>query len=127
MSSAVTKGIRVVVESQYLPERSAPTRKQYVFAYRVLISNEGTRTAQLRTRHWIITDGDGKVQEVRGEGVVGEQPVLRPGQSFEYTSGCVLETPFGSMHGTYQMEAEGGEKFDAEIAPFALALPNSLN
>ena len=127
MSSAVTKGIRVIVESQYLSERSAPARKQYVFAYRVRISNEGTSTAQLRTRHWIITDGDGKVQEVRGEGVVGEQPVLRPGQSFEYTSGCVLETPFGSMRGSYQMEVEGGEPFDAEIAPFALAMPNSLN
>ena len=127
MSSAVTKGIRVIVESQYLSERSAPARKQYVFAYRVRISNEGTSTAQLRTRHWIITDGDGKVQEVRGEGVVGEQPVLRPGQSFEYTSGCVLETPFGSMRGSYQMEVEGGEPFDAEIAPFVLAMPNSLN
>ena len=96
-------------------------------AYTVRIANEGGETAQLRTRHWIITDGDGKVQEVRGEGVVGAQPVLKPGQHFEYTSWCMLPTPHGSMHGTYQMVTDGGDEFDAAIAPFPLALPYSLN
>ena len=127
MSSAVTQGIRVTVEISYLSERSSPAKHQYVFAYHVRIANEGTRTAQLKTRHWVITDGEGKVQEVRGDGVVGEQPVLRPGEHFEYTSGCVLETPFGSMHGTYQMFRDDGEQFDAEIAPFSLSLPHALN
>ena len=127
MSTALTKGIRVSVETSYLAERSSPAKHQFVFAYKIRIANEGERTAQLRTRHWIITDGDGKVQEVRGDGVVGEQPVLRPGQEFEYTSGCVLETAFGSMHGTYQMVRDDGEQFDAEIAPFSLALPHALN
>jgi ApaG protein len=123
----MTKGIRVTVKSQYLPERSSPAAKQYVFAYTIHISNEGMETAQLRSRHWVITDGEGKVQEVRGEGVVGAQPVLRPGQHFEYTSGCVLPTPRGTMQGTYQMVREDGEQFDAQIAPFALALPHSIN
>src|SRR5437867_184431 len=103
MSSVVTRGIRVSVESQYVAEQSAPTAGHFVFAYHVTIANEGDHTVQLETRHWIITDGEGKVQEVRGEGVVGKQPVLRPGQAFEYTSGCVLPTPCGSMRGTYQM------------------------
>ncbi len=127
MSSAVTRGIRVTVRSQYLPERSSPKAAQYAFAYTVRIANEGEATAQLRSRHWIITDADGKVQEVRGEGVVGEKPVLKPGQMFEYTSWCMLATPHGSMRGTYQMVADDGEPFDALIAPFALALPYSLN
>jgi ApaG protein len=127
MSTAVTRGIRVTVKSFYLAERSSPQSAQYAFAYTVTISNEGQRTAQLRTRHWVITDGDGKVQEVRGDGVVGAQPVLRPGQAFEYTSWVPLSTPHGSMYGSYQMVTEDGEQFDAQIAPFPLALPYSLN
>jgi ApaG protein len=127
VSTAVTRGIRVTVKSFYLAERSSPPTNQYAFGYTVRIANEGERTAQLRTRHWIITDGDGKVQEVRGEGVVGAQPVLKPGQHFEYTSWCMLATAHGSMHGTYQMVGEDGEGFDATIAPFPLALPYSLN
>jgi ApaG protein len=127
VSNVVTHGIRVTVKSQYLPERSSPAAKQYVFAYTVRIANEGTEPAKLRSRHWIITDGNGKVQEVRGDGVVGAQPALRPGQHFEYTSGCVLATPRGTMQGTYQMVRDDGREFDAEIAPFALALPHSIN
>jgi ApaG protein len=127
MSTAVTRGIRVTVRSQYLPERSSPKGGQYAFAYTVRIANEGEETAQLRTRHWVITDGEGKVQEVRGEGVVGEKPILKPGQAFEYTSWCMLATPHGSMQGTYQMVGEDGGQFDAQIAPFTLALPYSLN
>ncbi len=117
----------MTVRAQYVADRSSPSAKQYVFAYTVKISNEGSATAQLRTRHWVITDGDGKVQEVRGDGVVGAQPLLEPGQSFEYTSGCVLPTPRGTMQGTYQMYRTSGESFDATIAPFALSLPHSLN
>ena len=127
MSTAVTRGIRVTVKSFYLAERSSPATNQYAFAYTVRIANEGGDTAQLKTRHWIITDADGKVQEVRGDGVVGAQPRLEPGQHFEYTSWCMLATPHGSMHGTYQMVTDAGDKFDATIAPFPLALPYSLN
>ncbi len=127
MSTVVTRGIRVTVRAQYLPERSSPSGGQFAFAYTVRIANEGERTAQLQSRHWIITDGEGKIQEVRGEGVVGEKPVLKPGQAFEYTSWCMLETPHGSMHGTYQMVRDDGERFDAHIAPFTLARPFSLN
>jgi ApaG protein len=127
VSEAVTQGIRVSVEATYLPDRSSPLTRQYVFAYTVKIANEGSLPAQLVTRHWLITDGTGRVQEVKGEGVVGQQPSLRPGESFTYTSGCVLETPHGTMHGTYQMVRPTGDKFDAEIAPFLLAVPNSLN
>jgi ApaG protein len=120
-SNAVTQGIRVRVASHYLPEQSSPRDDRYVFAYTITISNEGTRTAQLRTRHWIITDARGVVEEVRGDGVVGEQPRLSPGQSFQYTSGCVLTTPIGTMHGTYRMWCDDGSYFDAVIAPFSLA------
>jgi len=127
VSNVVTRGIRVSVKSFYLAERSSPQANQYAFAYTVRIANEGRETSQLRSRHWIITDGDGKVQEVRGDGVVGAQPTLKPGQHFEYTSWCMLATPHGSMHGTYQMVTEDGEQFDAQIAPFPLALPYSLN
>lgn len=127
MSNATTEGIRVTVRSYYVPEQSAPRAKRYVFAYTVRITNEGTLTAQLRTRHWIITDADGNVDEVRGDGVVGAQPTLRPGQHFEYTSGCVLRTPRGTMHGTYRMHREDGHVFDATIAPFDLVLPMTLN
>jgi len=127
VSSVVTQGIRVTVNSQYIPERSSPASEQYAFAYTVRIANEGEATAQLRSRHWIITDGDGKVQEVRGDGVVGAQPTLKPGQYFEYTSWCMLTTPHGSMRGTYQMVRDDGDEFDAQVAPFPLALPYSLN
>lgn len=127
MSNALTQGIRVTVSSNYIPAQSAPKARRYVFAYTVRIANEGTEAAQLKSRHWIITDGNGKVEQVKGPGVVGEQPMLRPGEHFEYTSGCVLETPRGSMEGTYQMVRGDGTEFDAQIAPFALCLPYSLN
>jgi ApaG protein len=127
VSNAITNGIRVTVSSNYIPAQSAPKARRYVFAYTVRIANEGTEAAQLKSRHWIITDGNGKVEQVRGPGVVGEQPMLRPGEHFEYTSGCVLETPRGSMEGTYQMQRADGTEFDATIAPFALMLPYSLN
>jgi ApaG protein len=127
VSNAITEGIRVTVRSFYVPEQSSPRSKRYVFAYTVRIQNEGTLTAQLRTRHWIITDGNGQIDEVRGDGVVGAQPTLKPGQHFEYTSGCVLKTPRGTMHGTYRMHREDGHVFDATIAPFILQLPSTLN
>jgi ApaG protein len=126
-SAAVTRGIRVEVESFFVPERSDPTGELWLFAYHIRISNEGSDTVTLLSRHWIITDGDGKTEEVRGPGVVGEQPTLKPGEGFEYTSGCPLGTPFGTMHGTYQMRTEQGESFDVEIAPFALSQPYAIN
>jgi len=126
-SIAVTEGIRVSVKSEYLADQSVPSAKRYVFAYTVRIENEGSEPAQLRTRHWIITDGNGKVEEVRGPGVVGQTPYLRPGERFEYTSGCVLQTPRGDMRGSYQMHRPDGREFDATIARFVLALPHSLN
>jgi ApaG protein len=127
VSNAITEGIRVTVESAYVPEQSSPRTHRYVFSYTVRIANEGAEPAQLRTRHWIITDANGKVEEVKGPGVVGEQPLLQPGEYFEYTSGCVLQTARGEMRGTYQMHRPDGRMFDAEIAPFLLALPYSLN
>ncbi len=123
-SSALTHGIRVTVRSQYLSEQSSPEQRRYVFAYTVAISNEGTSPAQLRTRHWVITDGHGKIEEVRGDGVIGEQPRLAPGERFQYTSGCVLETPIGTMHGSYQMMRDDGSWFDAEIGTFSLVMPH---
>lgn len=111
----------------YVPEQSSPRARRYVFAYTVKIANEGDRPAQLRSRHWIIRDGDGRVEEVRGPGVVGQQPLLAPGEQFEYTSGCVLTTPRGEMQGTYEMHRPDGSVFQATIAPFSLALPYSLN
>jgi ApaG protein len=127
MSSALTRGILVTVRSEYMPERSSAAAKQYAFAYTVNIANQGTETAQLKSRHWVISDSFGTVQEVRGEGVVGAQPVLRPGEEFEYTSWCVIATPSGSMRGTYQMITTDGDRFDAEIAAFALSPPQLLN
>ncbi|GAC1351799.1 MAG: Co2+/Mg2+ efflux protein ApaG [Polyangiales bacterium] len=127
VSTAVTEGIRITVRSFYVPEQSVPRDRRYVFAYTVRIANEGDLTAQLRRRHWVITDGDGKVEEVRGDGVVGAQPTLKPGQHFEYTSGCVLRTARGTMHGTYSMHRDDGRSFEATIAPFDLALPHTLN
>src|SRR5262245_31671119 len=122
-SEATTRNIQVRVEAEYDPGRSNPGEQQWFFLYTVQITNEGAETVQLVSRHWIITDAMGKVEEVRGPGVIGQQPVLGPGESFRYTSGCPLTTPFGSMHGTYQMVNQGGEKFDVEIAPFALTEP----
>lgn len=127
MSTAITEGIRINVSTVYVPSQSSPAEKRYVFAYTIRITNEGTEVAQLRTRHWIISHGNGKIEEVRGPGVVGQQPTLRPTEHFEYTSGCVLETPRGTMHGTYQMHRPDGRMFDAEIAPFTLAMPHTLN
>lgn len=126
-SEAITRGIRVRVESSYVPERSEPERGSWFFIYTVEVANLGTETAQLVSRHWIITDADGTVREVRGPGVVGEQPTLEPGQSFTYTSACPLETPFGTMHGTYQLVTNTGERFDAEIAAFSLGEPHAIN
>lgn len=126
-SEATTRGVRVSVQSRYVPERSDPAGRHWFFAYQVRISNLGTETVQLVSRHWIITDADARVQEVDGAGVVGQQPVLPPGESFEYTSGCPLETPFGSMHGSYQMRAANGDRFDAVIAPFSLGEPHAIN
>jgi ApaG protein len=126
-SEAITRGVRVRVESEYAPDRSQPGSGQWFFLYTVTIANEGAETVQLLTRHWIITDGTGKVEEVRGPGVVGKQPTLRPGESFEYTSGCPLRTPFGVMEGTYEMVTEGGERFDAKIAPFTLSEPYTVH
>ncbi|MGD0526740.1 MAG: Co2+/Mg2+ efflux protein ApaG [Polyangiaceae bacterium] len=126
-SNAVTQGIRVNVRSQYVADQSVPLAQRYVFAYTVRIANEGGEPAQLKTRHWIITDGAGKVEEVKGPGVIGQTPLLRPGEHFEYTSGCILQTPRGEMRGTYQMFRPDGSSFDATIAPFLLALPHSLN
>jgi len=123
--SAVTDGIRIIVETQFLPERSIPQNQQYVFAYLITISNIGRSAAQLRTRHWIITDANGGIEEVKGDGVVGEQPRLEPGQSHEYTSFCVLRTPRGSMHGTFQMFRDDGSSFDAEIPAFSLVAPGA--
>jgi ApaG protein len=127
MSSMLTRGILVTVRTQYIPERSSASARQYAFAYTVTIANKGTVTAQLKSRHWIITDANGLVQDVQGEGVVGAQPVLHPGEEFEYTSWCIIATPGGSMRGTYQMVTQDGDRFDAEIAPFRLALPQLLN
>ena len=127
MSDTITRGVRVQVRSAYVPERSIPADHQYFFLYKVRISNEGDETVQLVTREWIITDADGQVETVRGPGVVGEQPILGPGESFEYTSYCPLKTPIGSMQGSYQMVSARGDRFDAVIAPFSLAVPAALN
>jgi len=127
-SEAVTCSVRVEVESQYAPEHSQPFQSQWFFYYTVRITNESDETVQLLSRHWIITDSNGHIEEVRGPGVVGEQPVLAPGESFQYTSGCPLKTSTGTMHGTYQMIfTEGGDHFDIEIAPFALHEPYTVH
>ena len=119
--------IRVDVETSYLDEQSDPREQRYVFAYTITIRNEGEVPAKLLTRHWIITDANGRVQEVRGDGVVGEQPYLKPGQGFRYSSGVVLETPVGTMQGSYQMIADDGAQFDAPIPAFRLAKPGMLH
>lgn len=127
MSDATTRGIRVQAQSTYEDERSSPAEGYYFFSYHVRISNLGTVTVQLVSREWFITDANGETQRVQGPGVVGEQPVLRPGDSFEYTSFCPLTTPVGAMCGTYRMVLENGESFEAEIAPFELAVPHAVN
>lgn len=125
MSDTTTRGIRIEVESEYLPDRS--NRETYTFAYHVRISNLGEEPAQLVSREWIITDGDGNVERVQGPGVVGEFPQLDPGEAFEYTSFCPLPTAMGIMQGNYTMKTDDGDRFEAEIAPFTLAVPGVVN
>jgi ApaG protein len=119
--------ISINVNTTYLAEQSDPASDRYVFAYTITIANTGTVAAQLISRHWIITDAENVTQEVKGLGVVGEQPLLQPGESFEYTSGTAMATPVGTMHGSYQMVAEDGIKFDAEIPKFTLSMPRVLH
>jgi ApaG protein len=126
-SEAVTNHVRVEVESQYAPEQSQPVQHQWFFYYTVHITNEGEDTVQLLSRHWVITDGTGHQEDVKGPGVVGERPVLAPGESFQYTSGCPLRTPTGVMRGSYQMVTVDGDAFDVEIAPFALHEPYTVH
>lgn len=127
MKATAPHKIRVDVSTSYVDEQSKPDQSRYVFSYTITIRNEGRVPARLLTRHWIITDANGKVQEVHGEGVVGEKPYLMPGQGFRYSSGAVLETPVGAMQGSYQMVADDGASFDAPIAPFTLAMPGMLH
>ncbi|SRR5579885_1861023 len=119
--------IQVSVQTRYVEEQSSPEENHYVFAYTITILNAGSVRSKLLTRHWIITDANGRVQEVRGEGVVGEQPHLAPGEAFRYTSAAAIETPIGSMQGSYQMIGDDGVRFDAPIAPFRLAVPQSFH
>ena len=126
-SKAETRGVRVEVLAQYSEERSDPAHDLWFFLYKIRITNQSDETVQLKKRHWVITDATGKVEEVRGPGVVGEQPVLEPGQSFEYTSGCPLGTPFGSMRGSYDMVTATGKRFDAEIAEFQMREPGAIH
>ncbi len=125
--SADKYNISINVNVQYIEAQSAPDDERYVFSYTINILNKGTETAQLMSRHWIITDAEGKTQEVKGPGVVGEHPNLKPGEDFTYTSGTIIKTPVGSMHGSYQMKAADGQMFDAEIQPFTLAKPRFLH
>ena len=125
MYQAVTRSIEVTVTPQYLPERSSPESNEYFWAYTIEIINRSAETVQLRTRHWRITDATGRTEEMRGPGVVGQTPVLAPGASFRYTSGCPLTTPSGAMRGTYRMVTDAGEEFDAEIPEFYLRLPEA--
>jgi ApaG protein len=127
MSQAVTQGIRVTVKARYLEEHSAPRQHRYVFAYTVTISNEGSAPAQLLSRHWIITDATGREEHVQGDGVVGQQPLIAPGEAHQYSSFCPLTTPLGAMRGSYRMVRPDGRAFDAEVAPFTLAVPHTLN
>lgn len=127
LPTAVSHGIRVTVRVTYSDQQSDPTRRQWFYLYTIRIANEGSRTMQLISRHWIIEDARGETREVRGPGVVGQQPTLKPGQGFEYTSGCPLETPFGSMRGTYQMVDEAGSEYEVQIPPFALRQAGAEN
>ena len=126
-SETTTRGVEVKVASQYLPQRSSPTHGQWLFIYTVRITNSGEQAVQLVSRHWIITDANGDVKEVKGPGVVGAQPTLKPGEAFEYRSFCPLQTPVGTMHGSYQMVTQDGDQFDAEIAPFSLSEPMAFH
>jgi len=127
MAEAKKNEITINVLTQYLPEQSEPGAGRYFFIYTISVTNSGTVAAQLISRHWIITDAEGKVDEVRGLGVVGHQPLLKPGESFEYTSGCPLATPVGTMRGSYQMVAEDGTRFEVPISEFVLAMPRTLH
>jgi ApaG protein len=127
MSDTTTRGVRITVQPRFVPEQSDAANRSWLFAYHITIRNEGEVTVQLRSRHWVITNGEGESEEVRGAGVVGYQPTLKPGEQFQYTSGCPLNTPVGTMHGSFQMETAQGEMFDARIDPFRLAVPNLLN
>jgi ApaG protein len=127
MARASTRGISVKVKSEFLPQHSNASGRRFAFSYTVQISNESNETVQLRSRHWHILHGNGRREEVRGPGVVGEQPVLRPGEDFEYSSGCVLTCPHGTMHGTYEMVSGDGVRFEVEIPAFSLSTPHSLN
>jgi ApaG protein len=127
MTSDPQHNITVEVETQYVEGQSEPDSDRYVFSYTIIIRNEGSVPAQLLSRHWVITDANGNVQEVKGEGVVGEQPHLNPGEGFQYTSGAMITTPVGSMSGSYQMVADDGEEFEAEIPAFTLAIPRTLH
>lgn len=127
MSESSLYNVTVKVESFYLEAQSIPELRRFVFAYTVSISNQGTKPAKLVTRHWVITDANGKIEEVRGNGVVGEQPHLNPGEEYRYTSGAMLETPVGTMRGSYQMVSDDGVRFDAEIPAFMLAAPRTLH
>lgn len=127
MSDTTTRGIRVQVETFYDEERSSPQESYYFFSYHVRISNVGTETAQLVSREWFITDGNGDTQRVQGPGVAGEKPVFAPGEEFEYSSFCPLTTPVGAMQGSYRMVLQNGDSFEAEIAPFSLAVPHAVN
>jgi len=127
MNSKSPYTIDVEVASRFVPDQSQPADNRYVFAYTITLRNVGKTGAQLLTRHWVITDANGKVEEVRGDGVVGEQPWMRPGESFEYTSGAVLETAVGTMAGTYRMVADDGTHFDAPVPAFVLSIPRTLH
>ena len=127
MADDSSYAIEVTVRPEYLEDQSDPSQDRYLFAYYITIRNVGSVGAKLISRHWVITDGHMKVEEVRGAGVVGEQPHLDPGQSFEYNSGCALATPVGTMHGSYQMLADDGTHFEAEIASFTLSIPRTLH
>jgi ApaG protein len=127
VSEAITRNVRIQVQTQYVPERSSPLHHQWFFAYHIRITNESLETIQLLARHWIITDARGHVEEVNGAGVVGEQPIIEPGEAYEYSSACPLTTPFGSMRGEYQMVNPQGEQFDATIPAFALRMPGTMN
>ena len=127
MSKQSPYNINVTVETQYIEAESRPEQDIYIFAYHITLKNTGNIAAKLMTRHWIITNANGEVQEVKGDGVIGEQPHLQPNESFSYTSGTMMSTPVGTMEGSYQMIADDDQCFDAEIAPFVLALPNTLH
>ena len=127
MNEVALNNIRVDVETRYIEDQSNPEQNYYVFAYTITIQNKGQQSAQLLTRHWVITDSNQKIQEVRGDGVVGEQPLLKPGEQFVYTSGTMLETSVGTMKGSYQMLADDGLQFDATVDEFVLSTPRVLH